>query len=402
MESVETASLGIWMDIGSRHEPRALNGVSHMLEHMVFKGTPTRTARRIAEDIEDVGGHINAYTSRENTAFYAKVMKEDTALALDVISDLVLNPLLDAEETKREQSVVVQEILQSIDTPDDVVFDLYQNAIYPNQALGRSILGTEETVRSFSPDVLRTYLRTNYTPANMIIAAAGKVEHQQIVDLANAALADAPSGDKTTFKKGSYAPGYHLEPRDLEQVHMIMGFPTVSLVDPDYFAAALMSTLFGGGLSSRLFQEVREKKGLVYSISSHVNAYVDTGYLNIYASAGQNEAAEAIPIICNELRALATTVTQEELTRAKAQAKASIFMSMESTSSRCESLARQIGVHGRPISSEEVMHNIARVTLDDIQRITHDIANAHMSFAAIGPIDTMPDHATLQHMLASG
>ena len=261
MPGVETVSLGAWVGVGTRHEPAAINGVAHLLEHMAFKGTERRSAYDIAQEIEAVGGHLNAYTSRENTAFYAKVLVDDAPLAVDILADILLNPTFDEEELRRERAVVLQEIGQANDTPDDIIFDRFQEAAYPEQALGRPVLGTAEIVRGIERPTLQDYMTRHYGAAGMVFAAAGKIEHDGFVALAADAFAALPRAASAAVEPAGYVGGDYRETRDLEQVHVLLGFPTVGYLDPDYYTASVLSTLFGGGMSSRLFQEVREKRG---------------------------------------------------------------------------------------------------------------------------------------------
>ena len=262
MDTVETVTLGAWVETGSRDEPAELNGISHFLEHMVFKGTARRTARAIAEEIEAVGGHINAYTSRENTAFYAKVLKEDVGLAVDLVSDIMMHATMDPIELEREKSVICQEIHQAHDTPDDVVFDLFQEKAFPDQPLGRPVLGTENVVRSLTRDDIQKYLRVGYTAQDTVFCAAGRVDHDELVNMIGDAFGGLSTHQRNGREHAQYLGGDHLLARDLEQLHLVLGFDGIGYKDDDFYAASVFSTLFGGGMSSRLFQEIREDRGL--------------------------------------------------------------------------------------------------------------------------------------------
>ncbi|MFC1672989.1 M16 family metallopeptidase [Pseudomonadota bacterium] len=391
MTSVETVSAGVWIEAGARFEDQLLNGVSHMLEHMTFKGTRKRSPQAIAEEVENVGGHINAYTSRENTAYYAKVLKEDTALAVDVVADLVQNAVLDEEELERERGVILQEIHQAIDTPDDAVFDLFQDACFPDQPLGRPVLGPADGVRDMKRDAILGYMNDYYRTPSMVLSAAGKLEHDQLVDLANEHFPGAVSDKAPTPPKATYTGGDARENRDIEQVHLLLGFEGFDYVHEDFYASSVMSTLFGGGMSSRLFQEVREKRGLVYSVYSFVSAYDDTGVFGIYAGTGQEEAKELIPVVCDEIGKLDQGVSEEELSRAKAQLKSSILMSLESTSSRAEQLARQMMIFGRPIPVEESVAKVEAVDEAAVLRAAKAIFTSEPTLAALGPIGEVED-----------
>jgi predicted Zn-dependent peptidase len=384
--TVETVSVGTWVGVGTRHEPAAINGVAHLLEHMAFKGTARRSAYDIAREIEAVGGHLNAYTSRESTAYYARVLAEDAPLAVDIIADILQHPTFDGEELTRERAVVLQEIGQAFDTPDDNIFDRFQETAYPAQAIGRPVLGTGVIVNTIDRDTLRGYMTRHYAGESMVLAAAGKIEHDRLVDLVAQAFADLPAAADTGAEPAVYRGGDYREARDLEQVHVLLGFDSVGYMDPDYYAASVLSTLFGGGMSSRLFQEVREKRGLVYSVYSFVSAYRDGGLFGIYAGTGEKEVVDLVPVICDELSKLAGDATDEEVVRARAQLKASILMSLESTNARCEQLAQQILIYGRPLTVAEVVEKIEAVDAAHVRRLAGRLASGRPTLASLGPI----------------
>ena len=386
MSTVETVSLGAWVGVGTRHEPATVNGVAHLLEHMAFKGTDRRSAYDIAREIEAVGGHLNAYTSRESTAYYARVLAEDAPLAVDIIADILQKPTFDNEELIRERAVVLQEIGQAYDTPDDNIFDRFQETAYPGQAIGRPVLGTGEIVGGIGRDTLRDYMTRHYGGETMIFTAAGKIEHARLVDLVSQAFDSLPSEADSETELARYQGGDFREGRDLEQVHILLGFDSVGYLDPDYYAASVLSVLFGGGMSSRLFQEVREKRGLVYSVYSFVSAYRDGGTFGIYAGTGENEVGELIPVVCDEMGKLATDASDEEVSRACAQLKASILMSLESTNARCEQLAQQILIYGRPLPVAEVVGKIEAVEAADVRRLAERLAKGRPTLASLGPI----------------
>lgn len=387
MEGVETASLGVWVNAGTRHEHPEVNGVSHLLEHMAFKGTRRRSARAIAEEMDAVGGQLNAYTSREHTAYYAKMLKEDVPLAVDVIADILQHSTLDPDELAREQEVVVQEIGQALDTPDDIIFDHFQATAYPGQALGRPVLGTAELVRGMGRDVLFGYMSENYSGRRMILSAAGNIEHDQMLALADKLFDSLPPDNPVPGERARYAGGDFREARDLEQVHVMLGFDGIGYQDPDYYAASVLSTLLGGGMSSRLFQEVREKRGLVYSIYSYTSSYDDGGLFAIYAGTGEDEVTELIPVVCDEVMKVTQAVEADELQRARAQLKASILMSLESTSARCEQLARQLLVYGRPVPASEMVSRIEAVDAATVQRVARRVFASPTTFTAVGPLE---------------
>ena len=386
MESVESVSLGIWVEAGTRHEDPEINGVSHILEHMAFKGTARRSAKAIAEEIEAVGGHINAYTSRENTAYFAKVLKDDLGLAVDIIADILQNPAMDAEELDRELNVIVQEIHQAHDTPDDVVFDHFQKAAFPGQALGRPVLGTADLVRDMGRDTIIEYMRGHYSAPSMVLSAAGRVDHQHLVELAASAFQSLPPRREFSPKAARYAGGDVREARPLEQVHLLIGFEGVAYEDPGFYPLSVFSTLFGGGMSSRLFQEVRENRGLAYSIYSFLSCYADSGLFGIYAGTGEDEVAETLPLICAEIRKVCAEVREQEVARARVQIKAGILMSLESTSSRCEQLARQMIVFKRPLPIDEIIAKIDAVDPPAVLAAARRLFSGKPALAALGPL----------------
>ena len=401
MTTVETASVGIWVGVGTRHENADVNGVSHLLEHMAFKGTKRRSALDIAEEIEAVGGHLNAYTSRENTAYFAKVLKDDLALAVDVIADIVQNSTLDEKELDRERDVIIQEIGQADDTPDDIIFDRFQETAFPDQALGRPVLGIEDRIRTMERQTVVDYLRRQYSAPHMILAAAGNVDHDHLVSLAEEALAGVGVGADggPAIEAARYAGGEYRETRDLEQVHIVLGFQGVSYGEDDFYSGSVLSSLFGGGMSSRLFQEVREKHGLVYSIYSFLSPYSDDGLFAVYAGTGEEHLESLIPIVCDELCKIRETVTDDEVARARTQLKSSILMSLESTSSRCEQLARQLMIYGRPLPVDEVVERIEAVDANAVMRVARRLTSSTPTLAALGPVSKLESFATLSKRL---
>jgi predicted Zn-dependent peptidase len=389
IDTVDTVSIGIWIDVGTRHEPADVNGVAHFLEHMAFKGTHRRSALAIAEEIEAVGGHLNAYTSRESTAYYAKVLKEDAPLALDILSDILQNSTFEPEEIERERAVILQEIGQANDTPDDIVFDHFQECAYPGQAMGRPVLGTPEIVRKIERDTVIGYLRNHYGARRMVLSAAGNLDHDRIAGLADDLLGSLPAERPATSEPACYAGGDHREQRDLEQLHLVLGFPGVVLGDPDYYAASVLSTAFGGGMSSRLFQEIRERRGLVYTIHSFVHGYRDGGLFGIYAGTGQDDLGELVPAVCQEFAGVAETLTEAELVRARNQIKAGTLMALESSGSRCEQAARHLLIHGRPIPYAEIVARIEAVDQEAVQRVARRLLKGKLTLAALGPIEEL-------------
>ena len=332
MTSVETVSIGVWVDVGTRHEPAAINGVAHLLEHMAFKGTARRSALDIAAEIEAVGGHLNAYTSREHTAYYAKVLKADLGLAVDILADILQHSTFDAAEIERERAVILQEIGQAQDTPDDIIFDLFQERAYPGQPMGQPVLGRAEIVKQLGRDTIADYQKRNYAAPGMILVAAGNLAHDGAGGAGDARIFRVvAAGASRAPSRRAISAAISRERRDLEQVHVVLGFPGFAFADRDYYAASVLSTALGGGMSSRLFQEIREKRGLAYSIYSFSHSYSDGGLFGVYAGSGEAEVAELMPVLCDEIVKLSEGLEHVELARARAQLKAGLLMSLEGT-----------------------------------------------------------------------
>jgi predicted Zn-dependent peptidase len=401
MDRVETVSLGAYVASGTRHEEASQNGVSHFLEHMAFKGTERRSAADIAEAVENVGGHINAYTAREQTAYYVKMLKEDLALGADIIGDILTHSTFAPEEVERERGVILQEIGQANDTPDDIIFDHFQEAAYPGQPMGRPVLGTEEIIRGMTRNDISDYMTRHYAARNVVVAAAGALQHEQVVDLVSQHFADLPTDMPGAVPPGIYGGGEFREGRDLDQVHIVLGFPGAGYSDPDYYPSLMLSTLLGGGMSSRLFQEIREKRGLVYSIYSFTAPYVDGGLFGIYAGTGEQEAAELVPVALEELARVQQDVTEAEVRRARTQVKASPLMSLESTGSRCEQLARQMQVFGRVIPMAETIARIDAVGVEQVRHAAARLFRGRPTLAALGPADRVPGLPHIADRLAA-
>ena len=401
IDTVDTVSLGLWVDVGTRHEAPAVNGAAHFLEHMAFKGTERRSARAIAEEIEAVGGHLNAYTSRESTAYYAKVLKEDVPLALDILADILLNSSFDPTEFERERTVILQEIGQANDTPDDIIFDHFQERAFPDQAMGRPVLGHHDIIRGLGREAVIAYLRDHYGAARMVLSASGNLDHDRFVALADTLLSAMPAERAVTTEAARYIGGEHRQGRDLEQLHLVLGFPGLALGDPDYYAASVLSTAFGGGMSSRLFQEVREKRGLVYTIHSFAHSFRDGGLFGIYAGTGEAEAGELVPVLCEETMRLADGLTDIELARAKAQMKAGLLMSLESTGARCEQMAQHMLIHGTPFDPADLVRRVEAVDNAAIGRVVAAWRTAPPTLAALGPVGKLENFERLRARLAA-
>ena len=398
---LETVSLGIWVKTGSAYESLNNNGISHFLEHMSFKGTERRTSLQISEEIEDVGGQSNAYTSREFTAYYAKMMKEDAELAVDVLTDSIKNSIFPEEELVKEREVVIQEIKQTIDTPDDIVFDYFQETAFPNQALGRSILGPKETVRSFTRDTLFDYINSNYAAENMVLCAVGNIKHQDFVNMVSARMSDFRAKTNFTTEEQKYKGGFFIERRPIEQTHVVLGFKAFPYKSKRYYDMAILSTILGGGMSSRLFQEIREKRGLVYSVYSFTAAHSGDGLFGIYAGTEAKELPVLMPVVIDEVKKICNEkVTSKEFDRAKMQLKASIKMGLESSSSTAEILARQNLIYNRSLSIKEIVEKIDNATVDDIQKIAQEIFSSDPTYTLLGAVDKHMEYDELQKALS--
>jgi len=400
MDSVETTSLGVWTGVGTRNEPVEHNGVAHLLEHMAFKGTTRRSARDIVVEIEDVGGFLNAYTGREQTAYFAKVLAEDSPLVVDILADILQHSVFDADELARERAVVLQEIGQAEDTPDDIIFDHFQEVAFPDQAMGRPVLGRAEIVRDLPRDVVAGYMASRYRAGQMVLAASGRVDHDALVDMAAKLFAELPTGAVPPSERARYSGGDGRFARELEQVHLIIGFDGVTYTDPDFYVAAVLSQLLGGGMSSRLFQEIREKRGLVYSIHSFASSYSDGGIFGIYAGTGEKEVAELMPVVCDELAKLPGDMSAQEVKRAAAQLRAATLMAREKPSARCEQLASQLLIYGRPIPPAEAVARIDAVTIDDLARLARRLTQSPPTLTALGPIGQVMEYEALARRLS--
>jgi predicted Zn-dependent peptidase len=376
MPQLETAALGVWAGVGGRDEKPNEHGISHLLEHMAFKGTTTRSSREIVEEIEAVGGDLNAGTSTETTSYYARVLKADVPLALDVLADILANPAFEPEELEREKNVIVQEIGAAQDTPDDVVFEHLNELCYPDQPMGRSLLGTAKTLSGFNRDSLRNYLSTHYRGPDMVVAAAGAIDHKQVVAevekrFSSFEATPGPKPQAAMFGKG----GAKVVHRDLEQAHLTLALEGVPQTDLSLFSLQVFTNILGGGMSSRLFQEVREKRGLCYSIYTFHAPYTDTGFFGLYTGTDPADAPEMMEVVIDIMNDAVETLTEAEIARAKAQMKAGLLMALESCSSRAEQLARHVLAYGRPQTAQELVDRIDAVSVET----TRDAARALLS-----------------------
>ncbi len=399
VSSVESVAVGVWIGVGTRHEDLQVNGTAHMVEHMLFKGTKTRDALQIAEVIENVGGHMNAYTSREITSYHIHLLKDDLPLALDVLSDIVQNSTMPEEEVERERGVILQEIGMCHDTPDDIVFDHYFEAAYPKQALGAPILGTNAIITDMKRETLMDFVEDLYTPANMVICACGNLDHDAFVKSVEEKFAHLPKDKAHTKVASDYQGGEFREARDLEQSHIVLGFKAPSRLDDDYYTGRILATILGGGMSSRLFQEVREKRGLVYSVYAFHSAYSDDGQFGIYAGTGPDKLPELIPVVCDEIKKIGSTITAEELTRAKAQLRSSTLMARESMMNRADQNAKAMLLRGRVRTPDEIIESINSVDTKALEATAQKIFSSNPTLAALGPLGMLEDFDKIKERL---
>ena len=400
IDTVETVSVGMWNKVGARNEHENVNGVAHLLEHMAFKGTHSRSALEIAKEVEMVGGAVNAYTSREITAYYMKVLKEDIALSIDIISDILQNSAFDSGELDRERGVILQEIGMYLDTPDDVVFDKWQEVAYPNQPMGRSILGSSEIIKTISRDQVEAFMKNYYRPEKMVFSVSGNFNENNVIELIEKHFHNLPQGSEDHSPKAIYHGGEFRQDKDLEQVNIILGFEGVDFYSDLYYPTAVYSAVLGSGMSSRLFQEIREKRGLVYSISSYTSSFSDSGIFGVYAGTGQKEVMELVPVLCDQLNIDASQFTTEELQRAKAQFKSGLLMGQESTSHRCRSNASKYLMHNRLISHEEMISEIDNVQLGDLEKARKNILKSNITLSSIGPVKNLESLDSVKRRLS--
>ncbi|WP_323041378.1 pitrilysin family protein [Gemmobacter sp.] len=402
MPRLETAAIGLWVNVGARHEAEAENGIAHFLEHMAFKGTARRSALQIASEIEDVGGYLNAYTSNESTAYYARVLRADVPLALDVIADIVMNPAFEPREVEVERGVILQEIGQMLDTPDDVIFEWLQEAAFPGQPMGRSILGTSDRVSGFDASDLRRFVGRHYQPGQMVLAAAGAVDHDAIVAQARALFGGLVAQAPSSFAPARFAPGERRAIEDLEQVHLALAFQAEGWHSPDLHVAHTYAGIMGGGMSSRLFQKLREEHGMCYTVDAQSSAHEDVGLITVYAGTGEDQVGDLCRLTMDELKRAADDMTEAEVARARAQRRAGLLMGLEGPFARTQHMARMLALFGRIPDMPEMVAEIDAVTLERVKGYAAGLAErAQMAMAVYGPADDAPEAATLRERLAA-
>ncbi len=388
LDHVGSAAVGVWCLTGSIHELPNEAGITHFIEHMLFKGTERRTSQQIAEEIEGRGGMLNAFTDKERTCYYCRVLADDVPVGIDVLADMLTGSVLDQQELDREKGVVIEEIKRSEDEPGDHVHDLHIQGLWPSHQLGLPVIGTKESVLSFDPGALRAYLARRYTGSNIIVAAAGKVDHAQIVDLAAGALSGlATGGAEATFDAPTHQPGFQEIAQDVEQVHFCIGTEGVSHHDPSFYTYVVLDGVLGGGMSSRLFQEVREKRGLAYAIGSYMLAYTSGGAFTVYGGTGAQTWQEVQKVVADELEKMARPgPEQSEVDKVKRQIAGNMVIGLESTSSRMNRMTKNEIVFGRQVSVEETLDKINAVTVEQVRELAQTVFDpAKMRTTAIVP-----------------
>ncbi|MEM6441759.1 MAG: pitrilysin family protein [Pseudomonadota bacterium] len=402
MPGLGSAAIGVWIGAGGRHEGDDETGVAHFLEHMAFKGTAGRSARQIAETIEDVGGYLNAYTSREMTSYYMRVLGEDAPLALDLLADILLASRYAEEDVATERSVILQEIGQALDTPDDIIFDWLQEAAYPGQPFGRSILGPAERVGAMTPDDLRRFVAAHYAPERMVLAAAGAVDHEAICRQAEDLFGHLPRRPAPPQRPAAFAGGEIRRDKPLEQAHFALALEAPGWHGDDIYAAQVFATLLGGGMSSRLFQEAREIRGLCYSIFAHAGAHEDTGLMTIYAGTGEGEIKGLAELVADEIARAAAGADEAETARARAQLKAGLMMGIETPMGRCERMARSLLMWNRVRDPADTAAKFEAVDVAAARAAGARMARSgRLALALYGPVASAPDADALRARLAA-
>lgn len=393
MKDVETVAVGVFVNTGSRHETSEINGISHFLEHMAFKGTKKRSARQIAEEFEGIGGHINAYTSKEKTVYYAKVLKQHAEFAVEFLSDILQNSTFDKVELEKERGVILQEIAMTNDTPDDIVFDYFQKVAYPDQALGRSILGPVKNIKKFGREHFSDYISKQYNYHNIAVVAAGAIKQDDLVKWTRKYFTKLGTNKIKAPQVGKYFGGEFKKKRKLEQINLVMGFNGLSYLDPKYYTAQILAMILGGGMSSRLFQEVREHRGLAYSIYTFNHNHNDSGLFGIYAGTTPDKVNELVRATSDEIKKICGKISDKEMQRVKTQFSASLLMAKESTSSRMQKLGSDILAIGKIQTSGEIMKKVSAVTKSDVTDLAEKIfSGSKPTFAAIGQIEKIKNN----------
>jgi predicted Zn-dependent peptidase len=393
MPHIETVALGIWVKAGARDERPEENGIAHFLEHMAFKGTRRRSAKEIAEEIESAGGEINASTGMETTTYYARVLKDDWALALDILADIFTESVLDAEELERERDVILQEIAAANDQPDDLVFDLAQSASYGDHPLGRSILGTTDLISAVDRDKMLAWRNRNYWASRIVVSAAGNIDHEKFAAEAEKLLGKIERGQQPQREPPSFNGSEQTSQKTLDQTHIVLSFQAPSYRDPEIYQLQVLSSILGGGMSSRLFQEVREQRGLCYSVFAFGSAYEDAGQIGVYAASSPEHTEELLDVTSSVMMSVTHAVTEAEVARAKAQLKTSLVMNLESASSRADQIARQFLAFGIVPAISTLVEKIEAVTVDQVRELAVRLfKDKTPAISAVGQLSHLSSH----------
>ncbi len=399
VDTIDSVALGAYFGVGTRNEDMTENGLAHLVEHMMYKGTPTRSAREIAEEIEGIGGHMNAYTSREVTGYYFHVLKDDVRKTLDVLADMLLRSTFDPGELERERQVILQEIGMNADTPDDLIYDFFQERAYPNQTLGAPILGRADIVANMPRDAIVRYVRSHYTASNMVLSAAGNVDHANFVAQATELFGALPESTVQHYAPAAYQGGEHRTEKELEQAHILLGFHGISRTDPRYYQAVALAHILGGGMSSRLFQEVREKRGLAYNIYAFHSAYRDDGTFGIYAGTDPARVGELMSTLVDNLNAFPGSVLPHEIDRTKSQLKSSLLMGRESMTTRADQNAKHLIFHGRVLNTEDMRTRIDQISVGAVTDLARTIFASPPILTGLGPLSEFVPYSVLREKI---
>jgi predicted Zn-dependent peptidase len=401
MPHLETVALGVWVKAGARDESPPENGIAHFLEHLAFKWTERRSAQTIAEEIESAGGEINASTGMETTTYYARVLKDEWKNAFDILADILTSSVYDPDELERERHVILQEIASAGDTPDDLVFDLAQAAAFGAHPLGRPILGTYDLIANVSRDEILTWRARNYSASRMVVAAAGNIDHAALRDEAERLLGNLETGGRPDRSSPAFEAGMQTAPKPLDQTHVVLSFSSPGYLNPDIYRLQVLSSLLGGGMSSRLFQEVREKRGLCYSVFSFASAYEDTGQFGVYAATSPDDTPELMDVTANVMRSVTGEVTEAEIGRAKAQLKATLVMNLESAAGRADQIARQFLAFGEVPRIETLITKINAVTARDVAQLAGRLFSGQSpALGAVGQLSTLASYDAIKAQFA--
>ncbi len=400
MQEADSVMAGVWVGVGTRHEPWPANGVAHLVEHMMFKGTKRRSAFALSAAIEQHGGAMNAHTTREETAYYARVLPEHAETAVEIVADMLLHSVFDPKELDRERQVIIQEIGRDLDSPEEYVFDLMHQLAFPDQKIGRSILGSSSVIARMPRQAMLDYVRRYYHAGNMVVVGAGRIDHDEFVAMARKRFGRLPRGRAPAQDKARIKGGAKLLPKEIEQLHVILGFAGAGYYNREIYPTQLLSVLLGGSSASRLFQKVREKRGLVYTVNCGHIAFSDAGVFQVYAGTDPSRVKELIPVVCAELRDVTRNITASELARAKAQGQADMRMGQESVARRAEILGHQLLAFGRPVSIEEILRKMMAVTQDDVQATAARLLSRRPIVTALGPLDNLESYKKIAERLA--